>query len=468
MSAPLVGNETTGHLAMGPLVNLLDSEEHRKHQQHQQHQQQQQQQPSQAELAVGDSERPTLHHFDDSQVPPEAGVVSEQPEVSNVRQMRAELEMHRRNAKAQVGFVSQSGEQHIGGGQSRSQRRHHSRRRDARHERRWRDDANVRSASTSSPSHSSHSSRTRSGSSHTRTTRNDTLLSNAVQQSIRDDEQAGVVSDARKFSTGAKPMNSAAVDKLDSAKSFLKGNLTLIVTCIVLLALVGVTVYLMFKSNTDSAERDAERERERALAAEEERMRERDAVLQELQKENEQLKSAYETTAAAISQYEQHLQQYHTQTNAQMQALEALETQNNEYERALAEWQNLYAQIESEKVHENNNNGSAVGAEQESGEHADAVYEQTVQVKEERSRTPDVQIGGKQDYSDNNINTQEETEEHLEVLQQYESASALPVQGEQQHSSESPTKLLPPLENREQVPFGTLADAASAGSNTEQ
>ena len=446
---PPARNDSLMRPGAGPLVNLLESK------------------PNDAAQA----DTHALPRFDDSQVPPEAGAMSEQPEASAVRQMRAELEMHRHNAKAGVAFVSQSGNEQ----QQSVRRAPHSRA--ARHQksratvdrRRRHAQRRIESQSPSSSSSYTSDSRTLSGSSHTRTANADTVLSKAVHESIRDDERAGALADARRYAkpeageTTPASSTAAPTSKLDSAKSFVKSNLTLIVTCIVLLALVGVTVYLMFKSNSDSAERDNERERASVLAADEERLHERDAVLQDLQRENEKLKTAFEKTSDTVRQYEQHLNQYQAQNSAQMEALEALEAQNTAYERAVDEWQRFYARLEPQYVEDN---AAALVEEQQQPENENAspvASEQTIAVKEERANTPaaaqsdtEQQYYNGDDDDDNDLVQQDEQDQQEEQQTKRDDVGG-----------SSPTKLLPPLENREQVPFGTLADAQKQTLQTE-
>ena len=230
-----------------------------------------------------------------------------------------------------------------------------------------------------------------------------------------------------------------------------------------LLALVGVTVYLMFKSNSDSAERDNERERASVLAADEERLHERDAVLQDLQRENEQLKTAFEKTSDTVRQYEQHLNQYQAQNSAQMEALEALEAQNTAYERAVDEWQRFYAQLEPQYVEDN---AAALVEEQQQPKNenaSQAASEQTIAVKEERANTPAAaQSDTEQQYYNGDDDDNNDLAQQDQQDQQEEEQNKRDDVG-----GSSPTKLLPPLENREQVPFGTLADAQKQTLQTE-
>lgn len=362
-------------------------------------QQEQQQQQKQTQR-----QRRALLRPDDSEVPPEPGAISEQPELSHLHRMHAEMEMHKAAARRGVAFASQSErmsesdqppkqqqqqQQH----RRSTQQRHRSQgRRSSRSHSSRNKEQQQRSIGKESSSHSQRSgsgtlsdsdeyydedtergsqsaAAPLSGSSGRRLMSNDrrkpscSVSFNSPHQSDRppigtttapasesaatalpsDGSAAGSVKTAGAAAKKAAAKSGSFVDKL---KQFFSRNVMLIVALVVMLVLVGVGVYMLLRGNREKDKRTREQVASQALLEEEQVQQERDYALEELRQQNAQLQAEQARFANVMQAYEQQNEQFRLQNEAQMEAMEQLVDQNEQYAAAVSQWQQYAAEQE--------------------------------------------------------------------------------------------------------------------------
>ena len=351
-------------------------------------------------------QRRALLRPDDSEVPPEPGAISEQPELSHVHRMQAEMEMHKAAARRGVAFASQSERmsesdqpskqqqqqqqqrQHRRSTQQRhkSQRRRSSRNKEQQHHQQQRsidkasssysqrsdsgtlsdsddyydEDTERGSQSAAAPMSGSASRRPMSDD---RRKPSRSVSFNSPNQSGRpsigtvtapaneaaatafpsNDSAAGSVKTATATAKKAAAKSGTVVDKL---KQFFSRNVMLIVALVVMLVLVGVGVYMLLRGNREKDKRTREQVASQALLEEEQVQQERDYALEELRQQNAQLQAEQARFANVMQAYEQQNEQFRLQNEAQMEAMEQLVDQNEQYAAAVSQWQHYAAEQE--------------------------------------------------------------------------------------------------------------------------
>lgn len=460
---------------------------------------------------------------DDSQVAPEPGAISEQPELSHVRRMKDEMDMYRHNAKSGVAFASQS-ERYSG---SQGQRaRHETRRRQklsgrraSKHGRQQQHSSHTgnassthsssyydsdESATTSNTTDKRYKKSSRSGRVHGSKSRSphgsdNEILKRQVDKAIRSDNENGISTDAQQYgslngdvqqqtnggnqalknvgatggalsgSTGSTGAVAAAADaggakssKIDSFKRFFSQNIMLIVASIVMLILVGIGVYLLFKGNRETVKRAQERVQQSALLEEEQAMPGRDVVLQELQQKNEALAAANAQSAQLFQAYEAQMEQFRAQNELQMQAIEKINSEKAMYEQAVAEWEQ-YGQLLQQQQQQQHQQQQQ--QQQRAEERADKRFgepaEQTA-VEQEAEPTPNV-VAEPVILSDVLATTQAQwlsdaDGDDSRLQQQYSAAQTPPPSELTAKVTTTPQNLQPPIENRRQPPLMLLPE----------
>jgi len=382
---------------------------------------------------------------DDSEVPPEPGAISEQPELSHVHRMQAEMEMHKAAARRGVAFASQSERlsesarnesraptQTSSGRRQQQSANSHRRRRDrvplqsfgshsASLSERERSTANDDGSATPSASDdyydedteeedgrdttplrdsSAHRHRKQSrsvsfGASTMRAARSPpkaqqsplTSARNGLAETQQQQEQQTVQHRQKEAPNGKKadkPATVAPKSFWGKVKQFFSRNVMLIVAMVVMLVLVGVGVFMLFRGNREKDKREREQVASQALLDEEQVQHERDYALEELREQNARLQSEQTRFAEMMQAYEQQNEQFRMQNEAQMEAMEQLVDQNEQYAAALTQWQEYASEQERLAAARTSVNDSqqhiqqtGQSALQESNNHSDGVDERS-------------------------------------------------------------------------------------------
>lgn len=277
---------------------------------------------------------------DDSTIPPEAAVLSDQPNLllHSTVVGQAEMEMFRKNAKEGMANTSESHPVTTAAAKKDKRRDKKEETQKKRKEKLSSSSSSSVSLSYSGASSSNYSSSASRSGSTTTTKRTDSKADISAQMEAAAERK-------RKHHKGTKEAGEEEPKKggkWQSIKQFFTKSFMVIIALVIILALTGLGIYLLFKSGKESNKLTQQIAQDAKLQQEETALQAQNETLRELQKQN----IALQTVQA---EYEAQLEKFHRQNEFQMQAIEKINAERVQYEQQLAEWQRYYASVQQQQ-----------------------------------------------------------------------------------------------------------------------
>jgi hypothetical protein len=308
--------------------------------------------------------RSTLH---ESEVAPEAGAVSEQPELSQMKRINDELAANRRNQQQSgrhVAFASHS--DHIGSEQSDKQR--------------GRGDNNAAAANKDEDDDEKYTENSQSGERAATTTATSGTATAAatgsplkvaahepasqqhapaIGNSGRNSGGGGTLA-AGKPASALKSSKPATLDKKDSAapkqqqpagfvnsvRRFVTRHKVLVIAAILALIVAGFALFFFVRTQVNEKRRRAEQAQLVDLHRQETNQTGHDRALQEAMQQNALLVRQQQETTALLEQYERQVGEFRSHTDVHQQQYEALTAQYAEQQQQLAEYADYIEKME--------------------------------------------------------------------------------------------------------------------------
>jgi hypothetical protein len=314
--------------------------------------------------------RSTLH---ESEVAPEAGAVSEQPELSQMKRINDELAANRRNQQQSgrhVAFASHS--DHIGSEQSDKQR--------------GRGDNNAAAANKDEDDDEKYTENSQSGERVATTAPSSSKTAASTQRVSHEPtspkhaaaiESGGAkpqtsssgnssnannsgTTAAGKFASALKSSKPAALDKKDSAapkqqqpagfvnsvRRFVTRHKVLVIAAILALIVAGFALFFFVRTQVNEKRRRAEQAQLVDLHRQETNQTGHDRALQEAMQQNALLVRQQQETTALLEQYERQMGEFRSHTDVHQQQYEALTAQYAEQQQQLAEYADYIDKME--------------------------------------------------------------------------------------------------------------------------